>query len=212
MSIFPSSLRTLRIRMLLGRPTRSQLPRMTCEELVTTLITLLRSGMTLVDACAQIRQQSSASVVLDDYTVRALVRDRVEVETGAGRVNHFTPQLSAVCTLSEISGCSAVHCLEILHEDVKRSRVRARRKADAIAVAVMTVRVLCALPIFTLLLGELTGTHALSFLLTTHVGWCCLAVTCACYVCGGLWTRALLQAFEKATKPRLGYGSGRYQD
>ncbi|OTA26491.1 hypothetical protein B9G54_04690 [Alloscardovia macacae] len=180
---------------------------MTYEELVTTLITLLRSGMTLVEACAQIRQQGSASAVLDDYTLRALVRDRVEERPRAERAYSFTQQLYAVCKLSEISGCSAVQCLEILHEDVKRSRVRARRKADAIAVAVLTVRVLCALPLFTLLLGELTGTQALSFLLTTRVGWCCLAVTCACYVCGGLWTRALLQAFEKATKPRLGYGS-----
>lgn len=202
--------RTLRMRELLGHTARSQLPQMTHEELVTAMMTLLRSGATLTDTCAQIRQKGSATVVLDEYTVRALVRERVGAVPPAAstsqvttRTESFANQLYAACKLSEVAGCSAVHCLGILHEDLKRSAVRARRKADAIAVAVMTVRVLFALPIGTLLLGELTGTNALSFLLSTRVGWMCLAVTCACYTCGGLWTRSLLRRFEKATRPRL---------
>ncbi|WP_418969555.1 type II secretion system F family protein [Alloscardovia omnicolens] len=179
--------------------------RLTPVELIVSLIALLKSGVSLHQACADISHHPSASVTLDSYMLTSLVTSTVSPRHFHHYMTKesFINQLYAVCKLSEIAGSSTVQCLEILHEDIRRHEKRSQRKADATAVARMTIRVLLALPLFTLVVSSMTGVDSLMFLISSAVGWVCAGVAVVLYICGLVWMRALLSRFEKATRSSL---------
>ncbi|MFD0704361.1 type II secretion system F family protein [Alloscardovia venturai] len=175
---------------------------LTASELITTMTSCLRSGMGLTDTCGFLRGWAASSATVDEYSVTSLVRARV------GSDKNLSARLYSVCKLSERVGCSAVQCLEILLDDIRRSDLRESRRTDSTAVARMTVRVLFALPLVTTVMSELAGAHTVSFLLGKSLGWTSLGIASALYCAGFVWIRHLVSQFDSATSSRLDASGG----
>ncbi|TCD54543.1 hypothetical protein EJ419_02790 [Alloscardovia theropitheci] len=171
----------------------------------------------MMQTFVQLGYRPHASVCLTMYTIQSLIstlidykdfhvssqlisRSYLGVSSSEMEKRFFAMRLYSACKLSEISGCSAITCLEILHEDVKRVAMRNQQKAEATAVARMTIRILLVLPVLTLIVSWISGVQSFSFLFATLPGWVCLISTAFLYGSGLIWSYALLQAFERSTQ------------
>ncbi|WP_018142421.1 hypothetical protein [Alloscardovia criceti] len=192
-----------RLRQMNQRAVYSFLKDFTPVELVVGLISALKSGLSLHSALAMVGKKRVQTSVLDTYAIRSLVRRRVRDTSFHKEAlrTRFISELYAVCKLSEIAGCSAVHCLEILNEDMKRTQERESRKNDATAIARMTIKILLGLPLLVLSIGGITGSDSLQFLFSTPVGVGCLTSSGMLYIVGTLWAQSLLRKFEHQSAP-----------
>lgn len=168
------------------------------ESLIVSLITYLRSGASLSDALNFVRGRKSVSLTVDAFVISRLVAQCNVL--GAGEKKRLKLQLLAVCMLSQLAGCSAARCLEILHEDMKRYEQMGDKRKDATAIARLTVRVLLGLPVLTTVLSELTGVHVISFLFTSVAGAVSFTVSASLYMAGLIWSRRLIAQFYKDTR------------
>lgn len=177
------------------------------RELVTGLISALKSGISLIQACEHVGYYPRASVTIERFSIRAVVRKLVRTppHRHSTPADNFSSQLYAVCKLSETAGCSATRCLEILYEDIKRNEDRREQQKEATAIARLTLKVLLVLPVGLLALSWIAGFAALAFLCTSPVGWGCLAASGALYSAGFLWSKALLDKFARDTYPWAQY-------
>lgn len=175
------------------------------ENLVVLLITYLRSGASLIDACNLVRGWKSSQMIVDFSTISSLVHRCVHGEES--QKEQLIKQLAAVCILSQKAGCSAAKCLEILHEDMRRHERTEQKRQDATAIARLTIRVLLGLPIITTVLSELTGAHAITFLFSTPLGLICFLCAAVCYATGMVWSNRLIRQFHKTAR-HLSIASG----
>ena len=66
-------------------------------------------------------------------------------------------------------------------------------RANAFAMPQATVKLLMALPLLTVMLGECMGAHPLRFLVEDVKGWMCLGFAGCCYAVGWYWIRRLMR-------------------
>ena len=100
---------------------------------------------------------------------------RASVRRGATLVQAFeelggtpfaTPELGelyAACQLSLTLGCETGRCLQAVAESLKRQRLLDDLRANAFAMPKATVKLLMALPLLTVLLGEGMGAQSMAW-------------------------------------------------
>ena len=78
-------------------------------------------------------------------------------------------------------------------ESLKRQRLLDDLRTNAFAMPKATMKLLMALPLLTVLLGEGMGAHSLAFLVSGVKGLACLGFALCCYTFGLIWIRALMR-------------------
>lgn len=122
-----------------------------------------------------------------------VIRSRCPPKEQCGQVERLSGELYAACQLSLTLGCETGRCLQAVAESLKRQRLLDDLRANAFAMPKATVKLLMALPLLTVLLGEGMGAHSLAFLVSGVKGLACLGFALCCYTFGLIWIRALMR-------------------
>lgn len=162
-------------------------------QMLTAMIARMNSGGTLLEAC---EEQYGRRFATREITIRRLAvafeRRRMPDETRM-QAARAARGAYAAAKVSERLGCRASPCLEVVLAGYRQMRLLQNLQSQALAVPKATVGMLSALPMVTMLLGELMGARPMEFLLGSAQGLACLLVGCCCYAIGLLWVRALLR-------------------
>lgn len=94
--------------------------------------------------------------------------------------------------LSAVLGCNLSETLEIVLRLHRQNRKIDDLSKKVFAMPRSTVKLLAALPVVTLVGGEVMGAHGVSFLLLTAVGRVCLGMGLVCFASGAWWCMRLL--------------------
>lgn len=175
------------------------LPAIGCVACVASLRASVRSGATLVQAFEELGGTPFATPELTRLRITMVIRRRCPPKEQSGQggqvsqVERLSGELHAACRLSLTLGCETGRCLQAVAESLKRQRLLDDLRANAFAMPKATVKLLMALPLLTVLLGEGMGAHPLTFLFSGVRGWACLGFACVCYGFGLVWIRALMR-------------------
>lgn len=160
---------------------------------VAALRASVRSGATLVEAFEQLQGSSFAVPELTRFRIAMAVRSRCSSQERHDTAEDLDVELYAACALSLSLGCETGRCLEAVAASLRRQRLLADLRSNAFAMPQATVKLLMALPLLTVMLGEGMGAHPLRFLLTGVKGWMCLGFAGCCYIVGLCWIRVLMR-------------------
>ncbi len=176
-----------------NKPPGGRLPPIGGVACVSALQASVKSGSTLVGAFEELAGMPFATAELTAFRVRLVVRGRSLPEERCEQADLLSEELYAACRLSAELGCETSHCLEVVASSLKRRCLMDDLRANAFAMPQATVKLLLALPLVTLLLGEGIGARPLSFLFGDSKGLLCLGFAACCYALGLLWVRALMR-------------------
>ncbi|RSX55162.1 pilus biosynthesis protein [Bifidobacterium dolichotidis] len=157
---------------------------------LASAVASLHSGLSFDDVCAAKLRDSAGNI--DVQRLHTALQQHQAKEDNDDQLNFVCQGLVAAYELSGRLGCHTAVCCEAVQAAYKRMRLQADLTANAFAVPRSTVRVLSALPLLTLLLGECLGAHPIQFLLSSPAGWLCLLTGSACYAFGLWWLHMLL--------------------
>lgn len=160
---------------------------------VSALQASVKSGSTLVGAFEELGGMPFATAELTPFRVRLVVRARSLPKERCEQADLLSGELYAACRLSADLGCETSHCLDVVASSLKRRRLMDDLRANVFAMPQATVKLLLALPLVTLLLGEGIGAKPLAFLFGNSKGLLCLGFAACCYALGLLWVRALMK-------------------
>ena len=170
-----------------------RLPSISAETFVAALRASVRGGASLARAFEELHGAPFAVHELTRFRIDMAVRSRCRDRRHAERRERLGAELHAVCTLSLSLGCETSRCLDAVAASLKRQRLMDDLRSNAYAMPQATARLLMALPVLTVALGEGMGAHPVRFLLGDGRGWACLGFAGCCYVVGLVWIRALLR-------------------
>ncbi len=177
-----------------GRPGKPH-GRQDIADIISELISLVKNGSSLVEACEEAGGSSFAVPQITPSRIFTMLRRRCSgSQPYCARVSF---QLSSACELSAVLGCAAAKCLESVSADHKRFTAVEDRKHSALAVPRMTLKILLALPALILLGAQVSGSQPFAVLFTTPVGWTCLASAGVFYGIGAVWVKSLIRHFQK---------------
>lgn len=148
---------------------------------------------TLVQAFEELQGAPFAVPELTRFRIDMAVRSRCSLQEQHKHVDQLGAELHAACTLSLQLGCEMSRCLEAVAASLKRRRLLDDLRANAFAMPQATVKLLMALPLLTVMLGECMGAHPLRFLVEDVKGWMCLGFAGCCYAVGWYWIRRLMR-------------------
>lgn len=168
------------------------LPAIGCVACVASLRASVRSA-TLVQAFEELGGTPFATPELTRLRIAMVIRSRCPPKEQCGQVERLSGELYAACRLSLTLGCETGRCLQAVAESLKRQRLLDDLRANAFAMPKATVKLLMALPLLTVLLGEGMGAHSLAFLVSGVKGLACLGFALCCYTFGLIWIRALMR-------------------
>lgn len=131
----------------------------------------VRSGATLVQAFEELGGTPFATPELTRLRITMVIRSRCPPKEQCGQVERLSGELHAACQLSLTLGCETGRCLQAVAESLKRQRLLDDLRANAFAMPKATVKLLMALPLLTVLLGEGMGAHSLAFLVSGSKAW-----------------------------------------
>lgn len=180
----------------------SALPAIGCMACVASLRASVRSGATLVQAFEELGGTPFATAELTRLRITMVIRSRCPPNEQSGRfgqsgqVERLSGELYAACQLSLTLGCETGRCLQAVAESLKRQRLLDDLRSNAFAMPKATVKLLMALPLLTVLLGEGMGAHSLAFLVSGVKGLACLGFALCCYTFGLIWIRALMRQYD----------------
>lgn len=160
---------------------------------VSALQASVKSGATLVGAFEELGGMPFATAELTPFRIRLVVRARSLPKERREQVDLLSGELYAACRLSADLGCETSHCLDVVASSLKRRRLMDDLRANVFAMPQATVKLLLALPLVTLLLGETIGARPFAFLFGNSKGLLCLGFAACCYALGLLWVRALMK-------------------
>lgn len=142
----------------------------------------VRSGATLVQAFEELGGTPFATPELTRLRITMVIRSRCPPKEQCGQVERLSGELYAACQLSLTLGCETGRCLQAVAESLKRQRLLDDLRTNAFAMPKATMKLLMALPLLTVLLGEGMGAHSLAFLVSGVKGLACLGFALCCYV------------------------------
>ncbi|MBT1173567.1 hypothetical protein JS528_09490 [Bifidobacterium sp. MA2] len=172
----------------------------------------LRSGVDATIAAIVARTKGGGNVVEAfqqqggmRFATRRVSAERAAAVLHARAAKHDTDEdiertarhLAAACRLSERLGCAISPCLEAVGVNHRRESKANDLKRQAFAGPKATIKLLSAMPVLTIVAGELMGASSFHFLITTIPGWVCLALGAVWYGAGMLWTSRMLAAFGR---------------
>ena len=176
-----------------NRDASPQMPTIGAAACVAALRASVRSGATLVQAFEELQGAPFAVPELTRFRIDMAVRSRCSLQEQHKHVDQLGVELHAACTLSLQLGCEMSRCLEAVAASLKRRRLLDDLRANAFAMPQATVKLLMALPLLTVMLGECMGAHPLRFLVEDVKGWMCLGFAGCCYAVGWYWIRRLMR-------------------
>lgn len=162
-------------------------------QMLTAMIARMNSGGTLFEACEEQYGRRFATREITIHRLAAAFERRRMPDETRMQAARAARGAYAAAKVSERLGCRASPCLEVVLAGYRQMRLLQNLQSQALAVPKATVGMLSALPVVTMLLGELMGAHPMEFLLGSAQGLACLLAGCCCYVIGLLWVRALLR-------------------
>lgn len=160
---------------------------------VSALQASVKSGATLVGAFEELGGMPFATAELTPFRIRLVVRARSLPKERREQIDLLSGELYAACRLSADLGCETSHCLDVVASSLKRRRLMDDLRANVFAMPQATVKLLLALPLVTLLLGETIGARPFAFLFGNSKGLLCLGFAACCYALGLLWVRVLMK-------------------
>lgn len=170
----------------------------------------MRAGSSLVEAFEWQFGERFSSRMLTVGRLSALLRESCSKGKGKREqdadIRGLAGDIVAASRVSERLGCPAVRCLEAVADSYKRAKLRDRLQSQALAVPEATVRLLSALPVLALFMGESLGAQPLSFLLESTAGLVCMAIGMLCYLTGIIWVRKLREAARRSSEIGLRAG------
>ncbi len=137
---------------------------------------------------------------IDDVGVPVLLRElweRAPRNPRRARGLLGIPALIAVCRLTHHTGASAARILENCAAALSESSDALGERRIALAGPRSAVKMLAAMPLFGMLLGSFFGGNPVTFLVSTMIGRCCLALALICEVTGIVWMRRLVRKAEQ---------------
>ncbi|WP_152209221.1 type II secretion system F family protein [Bifidobacterium cebidarum] len=153
----------------------------------------MNSGGTLLEAAEEQYGGHFATRELTEARLRKLCERAKLPDETPEQITRISQSMYAASQVSGRLGCRASPCLEVVLAAYRQLRLLQNLKAQALAVPKATVSLLSALPIVTILLGELLGSRPLEFLFDQTRGLICLLLGICCYAVGLIWVRALLR-------------------
>lgn len=151
-----------------GEPTgnavaSAPLPHMASVACVAALQASVRSGATLVQAFEELGGCAFATPELTRSRIEMVLRCRCPPEEQGGQMRRLSAELYAARQLSMALGCETSRCLAAVLASLKRQRLLNDLRRNAFAMPQATVKLLMALPLLTVLLGEGMGARPLAF-------------------------------------------------
>ena len=153
----------------------------------------LRGGGTVQEALGSHGRYPFATRSITVARMAAVLRRTRNRDETMRQVESMAFEFTAVCRLSERSGCEMVRCLDVVADDYRRLRMMEDLRRNAFAMPLATVRLLSALPFLTVAMGMLLGADPVGFLLGSAGGMACLGLGGVCYLIGLVWLRALFE-------------------
>src|SRR5690625_3949514 len=177
-------------------------PEIDVGEVVTEVAALLRSGASTPEAWAQTLAQHPADSpwaaagqqIAAGTSVDAALRDLASVVKYSGALL----VAAAGCCLATEWGSSAADVLDGCVETVTELQNAASERQAAFAGSRATMRMLLALPLCALCLFQGAGINGIGTLISTPIGWACLAIGAAFLTLGHRWVQKLISAAERA--------------
>lgn len=111
-------------------------------------------------------------------------------------ITRIAGHLASACALSERLGCEVHRCLQSVSDSYRRECKARDLRKEAFAAPQATIRLMSALPLATVALGEFMGAHPVTFLFGSPTGLACLVAGSVWYVLGLLWIRRLFARFN----------------
>lgn len=176
-----------------NRDASPRMPTIGAAACVAALRASVRSGATLVQAFEELQGAPFAVPELTRFRIDMAVRSRCSLQEQHKHVDQLGVELRAACTLSLQLGCEMSRCLEAVAASLKRRRLLDDLRANAFTMPQATVKLLMALPLLTVMLGECMGAHPLRFIVEDVKGWMCLGFAGCCYAVGWYWIRRLMR-------------------
>lgn len=160
---------------------------------VAALRASVRGGATPVQAFEELRGEPFALPELTLFRIDTAVRSRCSTRRQRDRTERLGMELYAACMLSSRLGCEMSRCLDAVAASLKRQQLLDGLRDNALAMPKATVKLLMALPMLTVILGEGMGAQPMRFLLGDAKGWACLGFAGCCYAIGLTWIHALMR-------------------
>lgn len=187
-----SGVRRRRI-MILGMPVGRAPARIGVAAVLSSVGAFVRNGGTVVAAFEELAGRRYPVPAVDERRIWEVLESRRGEHEHASRAYRVAGEVAMACRMSGMLGCEMARCLDAAAASYKRAVLAEDLRAKALAMPRSTVRLLSALPILTLMLGEALGAAPVAFLFGSLPGLACLFSGLACYSIGLVWMGALMR-------------------
>ena len=160
------------------------------------IMSTLRNGGTAIQAFQDLAGYTYPTAMLSIERVQQVCESRASEHEPQAVIKQVCVELYMAYALSERIGCETSRCLQVVIDAYKRAQLLHDLREQALATPRATARLLAALPLLTLVLGEAMGAHPLQFLCTTKLGWICLTAAIIWYAVGLIWIYRLLSRVQ----------------
>lgn len=112
-------------------------------------------------------------------------------------INNIAYSLMAAYKLSNNLGCSMADCVDAVADSYHYQCKSEALRSEVLAMPQATITLLTALPLLTLIAGEIMGANPLLFLISSPKGWCMLTVGLFSYIAGVIWVKTMMSKSRK---------------
>ncbi len=162
---------------------------------IAAIIARTMSGGSAVDAFQEQLGARFATPHITTERAAAMLRRHASKDDTERDIARTAGHLASACALSERLGSEVSRCLQSVSDSYRRECKARDLRREAFAAPKATIRLLSALPLATVLLGELMGAKPVAFLLGSPTGMVCLIGGICWYGLGLLWIRRLFARF-----------------
>lgn len=160
---------------------------------LSSITAFVRNGGTVVESFEELAGRSYPSPTITvDRAMEVFDAKRGDDET-SDRAWRVAVDVTMACRVSELLGCETARCLSAVSAAYRRECLMEAARSQALAMPESTMKLLAALPVVTVVLGEIMGASPLAFLFGSAYGWACLLGGLTCYGIGLLWIDALAE-------------------
>lgn len=185
-------------RMCAIAPVRSRAQRrIGIRAILAHIMSTLRNGGTTLQAFQDLTGYTYPTALLSLERVHHVCAVRKLPDESTSVTEQVAVEAYMAYALSEQIGCETSRCLQVVIDAYKRAQLLHDLREQALTTPQATARLLAALPLLTLVLGEAMGAHPLRFLCMTTLGRICLVAALFWYIAGLVWIRRLLAAVQE---------------
>lgn len=178
--------------------TYTAVPRIGLQSVLSHMMSALRNGSTALQALEDLSGYTYPTQQITVERTAAICEERRLRLESSQAAQQVAVEIQVACALSNTIGCETTRTLDVVIDAYKRAQLLRDLRKQALATPKATARLLAALPLLTIVLGEAMGSHPLEFLLGTGPGALCLIAAIAWYITGLLWLWRLMSALQES--------------